>query len=153
MERRLYPQLQRPNWCQQISNAIPNAVNLVYTTHAYWHSPYFNYQWDISSLNVESQLTLALESMGVTAPMLINEAASCKSYVPYSDVKNEIGWWASLNNATRNLGIGLCAYYWMSDNDLGPAFEGEALLMGSWVNGTISPVPNQMGEIFLNYSI
>ena len=94
----------------------------------------------------------AIESMGVTAPLLINEAASCKSYVPLSDIQNELDWWTALNNATRNLGIGLTAYYWMSDNDLGPVFYGEALLTGSWENDTASPVPNQMGEIFLKYS-
>ena len=140
------------SWCQQISNAIPNAANLVYTTHAYRHSPYFNYQWETNTPNVQSQLTFAIESMGIKAPLLVNEAASCKSYVPSSDVQNELGWWRALNNATRNLGIGLTAYYWMSDNDLGPVFEGEALLTGYWVNGTSSPMPNQMGEIFLTYS-
>ena len=81
----------------------------------------------------------------------MKQAAANHMYRTF-DIQNELDWWTALNNATRNLGIGLTAYYWMSDTDLGPVFYGEALLTGSWENDTASPAPNQMGEIFLKYS-
>jgi hypothetical protein len=137
-------------WCNQISNAIPGAVNLAYTTHAYRHAPYFNRQWGTSNATVKTQLTTALNSMGVTAPLVINEAGSCQNAVTNRDLTNEINWWTGLCSSTRTLGIGLTAYYWMSDSDLGPVYSGLSLLTGKWGTGAQSPTPNRIGKIFLN---
>lgn len=73
-------------------------------------------------------------------------------YVAEDDKQNELDWFSSLTSAAKTLGIGLTAYYWVSDDDLGPVYSGMALLSGIWVNGTASPQPNKMGQIFLNYS-
>jgi hypothetical protein len=137
-------------WCKQISDAIPGATNLVYTTHVYRHAPYFNKQWGTSNSIIETQLTLALKSMGVTAPLVINEAGCCQNTITSHDLTIEVEWWKSLCSNTKTFGIGLTAYYWMSDNDLGPTYGGLSLLTGNWTTGAQSPTPNQFGNIFLN---
>ncbi len=118
------------SWCAQIKNAIPRATNLAFTTHVYRHAPYFNTQWGTTYSVVLSQMQTAVKSMGVTAPLVINEAGSCMSYVAPDDVQNELGWWDAINHAAYTLKTGLTAYYWMSDTDLGPVYSGEALLSG-----------------------
>ena len=138
------------SWARQISNAIPNAENLVFTTHAYRHGPDFNPEWGTSYDAVEGQLQAAVQSMGINAPLVINEAGSCMFSVPNDDVKAELTWWEALNQAAAKLGIGVTAYYWLSDSDLGYAFSGETLLQGTWTTGAVSPTPNEMGQIFLN---
>jgi hypothetical protein len=55
-------------------------------------------------------------------------------------------------HASLDLGIGLTAYYWMSDSDLGPVFAGESLVAGAWPAGAASPTPNKIGEIFIKYA-
>ena len=140
------------SWASQISEAIPNAINLVFTTHAYRHGPSFNFQWGTNYTTVLQQLLVAVQSMGVNAPLLINEAGSCLFSVPSNNIQVELDWWNSLNHATSTLGIGLTGYYWISDSDLGPAYSGETLLSGSWGSGAASPTPNNMGQIFLNYA-
>ncbi len=140
------------SWCAQIKRAIPRATNLAFTTHTYRHAPYFNTQWGTNYTVVLSQLQTAVKSMGVTAPLLINEAGSCMSYVAPNDTQNELGWWDALNHAAYSLKIGVTAYYWMSDTDLGPIYAGEALLSAPWSTGASSPPPNNMGQIFLDYA-
>lgn len=140
------------SWCQQITDAIPGSVNLVYTTHAYRHAPYFNQQWGTTPEEVTGQLSAAVESMGVNAPLVINEAGSCQNAITHYDLVNELSWWNNLNGAAKNLGIGLAAYYWMSDTDLGPVYSGLSLLTGAWEHGASSPQPNLLGSIFFNAS-
>ncbi len=140
------------SWCAQIRSAIPRASNLAFTTHAYRHAPYFNSQWGTNYTVVLSQVQAAVRSMGVTVPLLINEAGSCMAYVAANDTANELGWWDALNRAAYSLKIGLTAYYWMSDTDLGPIYAGETLLSGPWAAGTASPPRNNVGQIFLSYT-
>ena len=139
------------SWCKQISQAIPNNQNIVYTTHAYRQSPFFNSQWATSQDGVLTQLKTALDSMQVNAPLLINEAGSCMQYVSADDKQNELNWFSSLTGAAKTLGVGFTAYYWLSDDDLGPVYSGMALLSGIWNINASTPEPNQMGKIFLNY--
>ncbi len=138
------------SWCNQISEAIPGAVNLVFTTHAYRHSPYFSTQWGTTHAELVSQLRVGVQSMGVNAPLVINEAGSCWTTVTYKDQSDELGWWSALNSASKTQRIGVTAYYWMSDSDLGPVYSGEALLSGSWSITDASPLPNAMGQIFIS---
>lgn len=138
------------SWCSQISKAIPKAVNLVYTTHAYRHSPFFNWQWGNTTAQVTSQLTAAVKTMGVSAPLVINEAGCCMNHVTVRDTPSEYAWWTALIGAAKARGVGFTAYYWMSDSDLGPVYSGEALLTGDWHIGSSSPSPNKLGRIFLN---
>lgn len=139
------------SWCKQISEAIPKAENIVYTTHAYRHSPSFNKQWETSAYGVLAQLKAAMDSMQVKAPLLINEAGSCMLYVSAEDKQNELDWFSSLTQAAKTLGVGLTGYYWVSDDDLGPVYSGMALLTGIWNINATTPEPNQVGQIFLNY--
>jgi hypothetical protein len=139
------------SWCKQIADAIPKSKNIVYTTHAYRHSPSFNPQWETTPDMVLAQIKNAQDSMQVKAPLLINEVGCCMLYVSEDDKQSELDWCSSLTSAAKTLGIGLTAYYWVSDDDLGPVYSGMALLSGIWVNGTASPAPNQVGQIFLNY--
>ncbi len=147
------PSFNDLSWCSQIRNTIPNARNLVFTTHAYRHAPYFNTPWGTNTTMVQSQLSTAIASMGVNAPLVINEAGSCMAVVAPGDIANELGWWDGLNHAAANLEIGVTAYFWMSDSDFGPIYAGEALLNGTWPAGVASPAPNNLGKIFLNYAI
>jgi hypothetical protein len=147
----LIPYYNDLSWCKQINQAIPNNQNIVYTTHAYRHSPSFNPQWETSQDGVLTQLKTAKDSMGVNAPLLINEAGSCTLYVSADDKQNEVNWFSSLTSAAKSLGVGLTAYYWVSDDDLGPVYSGMALISGIWEVNATSPAPNQMGRIFLNY--
>lgn len=138
------------SWCKQIATAIPKAINLVYTTHVYRHAPYFNQQWGTTTAKVQSQLTTAVKSMGVSAPLVINEAGCCMNAVTVKDTTNEYNWWSAIISAAKNRGVGFTAYYWMSDSDLGPVYSGEALLTGYWHIGASSPSPNRLGRAFLN---
>jgi hypothetical protein len=137
------------SWCKQISDVIPGAINLVYTTHAYRHAPYYNKQWDTSNSTMRTQLTNALSSMAVNAPLVINEAGCCQNAITIRDLTNETNWWTNLCSTTNSLGICLTAYYWMSDTDLGPTYSGLSLLSGKWGIGSQSPTPNRFGKIFL----
>jgi hypothetical protein len=146
------PNYNNLNWVSQISTAIPNALNLAFTTHAYRHGPNYNFEWGTNITTVEQQLQSAIQSMGVNAPLVINEAGSCLFSVPSNELQLELDWWNGLNQAASTLHIGVTAYYWISDSDLGPAFTGETLLSGAWQNGAASPTPNNMGQIFLKYA-
>ena len=147
----LVPTYNDLSWASQISKALPAALNLAFTTHAYRHGPSFNLQWGTNSSTVEQQLQAAVQSMGVNAPLVINEAGSCLFSVPSDDLSAELNWWNALNQAASTLSIGLTGYYWISESDLGPAYSGETFLSGSWDRGAASPTPNEMGQIFLNY--
>jgi hypothetical protein len=147
----LIPTYNDLSWCQQISTAIPDASNIVYTTHAYRHAPYFNQQWATTSSGVLTQLSSAVQSMGVSAPLVINEAGSAQNAVGTSDKQNELNWWTGLISASGTLGVGFTAYYWMSDSDLGPVYSGIALLAGPWQTGASSPPANSIGSVFRNY--
>jgi hypothetical protein len=92
-----------------------------------------------------------MDSMQVNAPLLINEVGSCMLYVSAEDKQNELEWFSSLASAAKSLGVGLTAYYWVSDDDLGPVYSGMALLTGIWQSNATSPEPNAMGKIFRNY--
>jgi len=142
------------SWAKQITNAISNPTNLAFSTHLYRHAPSdLSSYWGATDYNaVKSELQSAFNSMGVTAPLIINEAGSCMGVVPSSDVQNELNWWDSVVHSASDLGIGFTAYYWMSDADLGPLYVGEALLSGSWQTDASSPSPNAVGQIFLNYA-
>jgi cell division septation protein DedD len=140
------------SWATQITSSIPNEANLAFTTHVYRHAPYFNQQWATTYSTVKAQLQSAVSSMGVNAPLVINEAGSCMSTVSSGDVQNEVSWWDGLVHSAQDLGIGVTAYYWMSDSDLGPIYSGESLLTGSWNTGAASPTPNSIGQVFLNYA-
>jgi len=130
------------SWCTQIANAIPSATNLVYTTHLYYHAPSdLSSYWKTDYTGLKAQLQECINTMGVTAPLLINEEGSCLSDV--SNKQNDYIWWQNLVIAQRGLGIGAGAYYWLSDTGLGGVYSGETMLSSGYA-------PNTMGQAYIN---
>jgi hypothetical protein len=132
------------SWAKQIATAIPTATNLVYTTHLYYHAPSdLSSYWKLDYAGLKAQLQAGIATMGITAPLVINEEGSCLSAV--ANKQNDYTWWQNVLLAQRDLGIGACAYYWLSDAGLGPVYSGETMLSNG--NGY---VPNTMGQAFIN---
>ena len=141
-------------WASQITTAIGNPTNLVFTTHLYYYAPYdMTPQWDQNGIDnnaggvpmtiaqIETQLQGAISSMGVTAPLVMNEEGDCCAYT--ANIANDYVWWNNLLQAQDALGIGAGAYYWLSSSGLGPAFGGEELLTSGYT-------PNTFGTDYIN---
>ncbi len=130
------------SWCKQIATAIPTATNLVYTTHLYYHAPTdLSSYWNTDYAGLKSQLQAGVATMGVTAPLVINEEGSCLGVA--SNKQNDITWWRNVVLAQRDLGIGAGAYYWLSDAGLGPVYAGETILSSGYS-------PNAMGQAYID---
>ncbi|MGD6850512.1 MAG: cellulase family glycosylhydrolase [Candidatus Bathyarchaeia archaeon] len=130
------------SWCKQIATAIPTATNLVYTTHLYYYAPTdLTSYWATDYNGLKAQLQTGIDSMGVTAPLVINEEGSCLAYT--SNRQSDCTWWSNLLLAQRDLGIGAGAYYWLSESGLGPIYAGETMLSSGYS-------PNDMGQAFIN---
>jgi hypothetical protein len=130
------------SWCKQIATAIPTATNLVYTTHLYYYAPTnLSTYWATDYNGLKTQLQTGINSMGVTAPLVINEEGSCLSSSP--NRQTDCTWWNNLVLAQRDLGIGAGAYYWLSDAGLGPVYAGETMLSSGYT-------ANDMGQAYIN---
>lgn len=142
------------SWASQIKNATGNPTNVIYTTHFYYYSPsdvtrYWNQNETYSynggipktTLQLESDLQSLISSMGINAPLVINEEGSCRlsSY----NVTNDYIWWNNLLQAQATLGIGMGAYYWLSDSGLGGVYSGNSLLSSGYS-------PNTMGQEYID---
>ncbi len=130
------------SWCKQISDAIPGATNLVYTTHFYYYAPSdLSSYWSKDYATLKQQIQTGINSMGVTAPLVINEEGSCLSCSP--NKQNDYAWWQNVLRAQRELNLGAVPYYWLSDAGLGPVYTGESMLSYGYQ-------PNTMGQIFID---
>ncbi len=130
------------SFAKQIANAIPNANNIVYTTHLYYYAPTDLTSFWASDVNgLKAQLQTGIASMGITAPLVINEEGSCLNNSP--DHQKDATWWSNLVIAQQDLGIGAGAYYWLSDSGLGGVYAGESMLSSGYS-------PNQMGQAYIN---
>ncbi|MGE5555122.1 MAG: cellulase family glycosylhydrolase [Methanocella sp.] len=130
------------NWCKQIADAIPGATNLVYTTHFYYYAPSdLSSYWAKDYAGIKAQLQTAINSMGVTAPLVANEEGSCLLSSP--NKQNDYTWWKNLLLAQRDLNIGAGAYYWLSEAGLGGVYVGQSMLTSGYT-------PNTMGQHFIN---
>ncbi|MCL2359968.1 cellulase family glycosylhydrolase [Candidatus Bathycorpusculum sp.] len=130
------------SWTKQISDAIPTATNLIYTTHLYYYAPTdLTPYWATDYNTLKTQLQSGINSMGVNAPLVINEQGSCLT--SSRNRQNDYTWWQNLLLAQRDLGIGAGAYYWLSDAGLGPVYSGETMLSNGYA-------PNTMGQHFIN---
>jgi hypothetical protein len=115
---------------------------LVYTTHFYYYAPTdLTSYWATDYAGLKAQLQTAITSMGVTAPLVVNEEGSCLSRT--SNRAQDVTWWTNLLAAQRDLNIGAGAYYWLSDGGLGPVYAGETMLSGGYA-------PNDMGQAYIN---
>jgi len=130
------------SWCKQISDAIPEATNLVYTTHFYYYAPTdLTSYWATDYNGLKAQLQAGIATMGVTAPLVINEEGSCLNSSP--NHQNDVTWWTNILAAQRDLGIGAGAYYWLSDSGLGGVYSGETMLKSGYL-------PNGMGQAYID---
>ena len=87
-------------------------------------------------------------STNCDVPLVFNEMGVCQSFCDNA----EYSFWDAILHNALDLGIGVCPFYWISDSDLGPVYGGESLVTGSWVIGAQSPMPNTVGQTFLNYA-
>ena len=126
-------------WAKEINSAISTSpTNVAYTTHLYYYAPYdLTSYWTKDYNTLKSELQKAVTSMGVTAPLVINEEGSCLAVS--ANKQNDYQWWQNIVLAQRDLGIGAVPYYWMSEGGLGGSFIGEAILSGGYS-------PNTMGQ-------
>jgi len=130
------------SWAKQIATAIPDATNLVYTTHLYYYAPTdLTEYWKTDYQGLKTQLSDAVKTMGITAPLVINEQGSCIAKT--TNIQNDLTWWANLLRAQHDLGIGAGAYYWLSDTGLGHIYAGETMLTRGYT-------PNAMGQAYIN---
>ena len=129
------------SWVKQIDSTI-HPTNLVYTTHLYYYAPSdLTSYWATDYNTLKSQLQTGINSMGITAPLVINEEGSCLS--KSSSKQSDYTWWQNLVLAQRDLGIGAGAYYWLSDSGLGGVYAGETMLSSGYS-------PNTMGQSYIN---
>ena len=128
-------------WVSDVNNAI-HPTNIAYTTHFYYYAPTdLSSYWAKDYATLKSQIQTAVTSMGVSAPLVINEEGSCLSSSP--NKQNDYAWWQNLILAQRDLGVGAGAYYWLSDSGLGPVYSGESMLTSGYT-------PNTMGQSYIN---
>lgn len=128
-------------WASQIDSAI-HPTNLVYTTHFYYYAPTdLSGYWAKDYATLKTQVQTAVTSMGVTAPLVINEEGSCLSSSP--NHQNDYTWWQNIILAQRDLNVGAGAYYWLSDAGLGGVYSGETMLTSGYT-------PNTMGTSYIN---
>ncbi len=128
-------------WAGQIDQAI-HPTNIAYTTHFYYYAPTdLSSYWASDYSGLKSQIQTGIASMGVNAPLVINEEGSCLNSSP--NHQNDLTWWTNLVLAQRDLGVGAGAYYWLSDSGLGGVYSGETMLTGGYS-------PNSMGQAYIN---
>ena len=129
------------SWAKQIDSAM-HPTNMVYTTHLYYYAPSdLTSYWATDYNGLKSQLQTGINSMGVTAPLVVNEEGSCLT--SSSNRQRDCTWWTNLVLAQRDLGVGAGAYYWLSDSGLGPVYSGETMLSNGYT-------PNDMGQAYIN---
>jgi hypothetical protein len=154
----LIPTWTQLDWVPQLYNQLQSTigstpVNVAFTIHPYRYSPYPNTQWATTYTAVQAQLNApnmvpATRSNGVDVPLVFNEMGVCQTVAD----NQELSFWDALIHNAQDMGIGVVAYYWMSDSDLGPVYFGESLVTGAWAAGAQSPTPNVVGQTFLNYA-
>ncbi len=129
------------NFASQIDNAI-HPTNIVYTTHFYYYAPSdLSSYWAKDYATLKAQLQTGIDSMGVNAPLVVNEEGSCLASSP--NKQNDYTWWQNLLLAQRDLNIGAGPYYWLSDAGLGGVYVGESMLSSGYS-------PNTMGQHFID---
>lgn len=142
-------------WVKTIDDKF-SPTNIIYTTHFYYQagwgagtdnsmSTHKDWGWALDEPTLKSQIQIAIDSMGIVAPLVINEEGSCLSGVKAlgNNVTESYIWFENLIKAQNSLNVGSCAYYWLSDAGLGTAFAGETILSNNHS-------PNEMGTAYIN---
>ena len=142
-------------WASQINTALGgNPTNMIYTTHFYYFSPsddspYWNSNGassrsggtPMSTAQIETQLQNLQSTMGINAPIVINEEGSCLS--SSNNAQNDYTWFNNLLQAQTATGFGIGAYYWLSNSGLGGTYDGEYLLSSGYTAAS-------MGQALIN---
>ncbi len=171
----LVPGVTELDWVPQMYNQLKDSVgsapsNVAFTTHPYRHAPYPNLEWSTNYTSIQAQLNLpnmipATRSNGIDVPLVFNEMGVMADPSVYSNdyygaaqqieinlsivqkMQSELSFWSAILQNAKDMGIGVCAYYWMPT---GVWFGWEALTTGAWEPTAVSPVPTQAGKIFIN---
>ena len=171
----LVPGVTELDWVPQLYNQLKNSIgsppsNVAFTAHPYRRAPYPNLEWATSFSGIRAQLNLpnmipATRSNGVDVPLVFNEMGVMAGSSVYSNdyypaaqqpeiklsinerMTNELLFWDAILRNAKDMGIGVCAFYWMQT---GVWFGGEALATSAWQLDAASPVPTQAGKIFID---
>jgi hypothetical protein len=163
------------DWVPKLYNQLKTSLNttplnVAFTTHPYRRAPYPNLAWSTNYVGVSLQLNSpnmlpATRSNGIDVPLVFNEMGVMAGSAVYSNdyyqtaqqpeaaltveqrMHKELYFWDAILKAARNMGVGVCAFYWMQT---GVWFGGEALVLGSWPPNAASPTPTAAGRIFIN---
>ncbi len=146
------------SWASQITSAIGSPINLVFNTHIYYYSPSdLTPYWDSNRLDndaggipytesqMQSMFVSLQSSMGVTAPLVFNEAGDCSYYS--SNMTNDYIWWNNFCEAAWSDNISVTAYYFDRNYSAGGIAEANLGLIAS------APyTPSQFGTTFIEDS-
>ena len=171
----LIPTYNDLTWVPQLYNQLKNSintnpVNVAFTTHPYRRAPVPNLQWATTYTGVQAQLNQPnmipiTRSNGVDVPLVFNEMGVMSDPTVYSNdfypagqqpesslsftlkMNNELSFWNAILLNAKEMGVGVCAYYWMQT---GVWWGWEALVQGDWAQDAMSPTPSQAGQIFIN---
>ena len=171
----LIPDETELDWVPQLYNQLKDSVgstpsNIAFTTHPYRHAPYPNLEWATTYAGIKAQLNMpnmvpATRSNGIDVPLVFNEMGIMADASVYANnfslaaqqpeihlsvnqkMTNELLFWNAILRNAKEMGIGVCAYYWMQTG-VWPGWE--ALVASTWETNAISPTPTQAGKIFIN---
>jgi hypothetical protein len=175
-EAGIVPSWQTLTWApelySQLESAIGGApVNVVFTTHPYLNSPYHNLPWEYTYPEVKLQLSSGdmvpqTRSPTCTVPLVFNEMGLLDADFIYNYGENgdiaasastlthrekAYSFWDALLHSAKDMGIGVCAYYWMQDSvAVAYGYAGEALVKTDVWSGSVAE-PDYAGQTFINY--
>jgi len=137
----LVPGSTELDWVPQLYNQLKASVdfapiNVVFTAHPYRRAPPPNLEWSTSYTGVQEQLNspnmipvtrlngidvpLVFNEMGVMSdPLVYSNDYFSASQQPESDLsinqrmQNELLFWKAILENCKDMGIGVCAFYWM----------------------------------------
>ncbi len=150
------------SWMQEVYGIISaklndEPTNLVFTTHIYRHTPDGflepQHRWAYSYDQLKSQIETLLKTGMDNIPIVFNEIGIMTEY-KYAATGddtwvNELSFWRNLLTIAKEKQIGVTAYYWMGTEIWGS--RNQALLASNtWKQETPSPMPNQVGQYFID---
>ncbi len=171
----LIPGVTELDWVPQLYNQLKDSLgytpsNIAFTAHPYRRAPYPNLEWSTSYSGIRAQLNLpnmipATRSNGIDVPLVFNEMGVMAGSSVYSNdyypaaqqpeihlsvsqrMINELLFWNAILRNSKEMGIGVCVFYWMQTG-VWPGWE--ALVASTWTPNAVSPAPSQAGKIFIN---
>ncbi|MCL5950054.1 MAG: glycoside hydrolase family 5 protein [Candidatus Bathyarchaeota archaeon] len=171
----LVPGFTELDWVPQLFNQLKASLgstpnNVAFTAHPYRRAPHPNLEWSTNYTSIREQFNLpnmipATRSNGVDVPLVFNEMGIMADPSVYSNeyypaaqqaessftfdqkMRNELSFFDAILQNAKDMGIGVCAFYWMQT---GVWHGWEALVAGAWAPNAFSPTPSQAGKIFID---